>query len=103
MNDHFNDVGVHNAVVGAIAGAAPTSLATLLVWIGLAQTAYETNHRGSVVAHLNADAINVLAPIGAVSLATAITALQELHRAYHSHKLWYVGNSRLDVPAIATY
>jgi len=105
LNAHFADVGVHHAAVPAagIVGNAPTDLATLLVWIGLAQTAYETNHRASLVAHPFADGVNTLTPVVAADLDTSVQALQELHRAYHEHKRWYTGNARLDVPGIATY
>jgi len=103
INGHVASTAVHNAATAAIAVAAPTDLASLLLWIAAAQTAYDTTHRPSVAAHPHVDANNIFVPVVAADLATAIAALRELITAYTAHKTWYVGTAKLDVPTIMTY
>lgn len=87
MQLHYDDDAVHGANVGTLSAAIPTNLATLITWIGDAQTQYAA-HIVSGAAHATADTWNTIAPVGAVDLATSISALQELWTAYHSHKTW---------------
>jgi hypothetical protein len=104
MDRHFLSLAVHDAATAAVAGNLPTNLATLLVWIGNAQTAYDTNHRPSLVAHAGLDTTNTLAPVAAVDLATAISALQELFTAFQSHKTWLLPTANeLDIEAVLTF
>ena len=88
MDTHFVNLAVHDAATAVIGVAVPTTLATLLVWIAAAQTALDVNHRLSVLAHPNLDIVNVLVPVVAIDLPTAIQALQEIHTCYHAHKEW---------------
>jgi len=102
MNFHMADLAVHDSAVGAIAGVAPTTLATLLVWLAAAEVAYNTNHRVSALAHNHPDAENAFVS-AAVTLATAVTDLRSLYSAYQSHKGWFTTAVELDVPAILTF
>ena len=102
MNYHMAGVAVHNGAVGAIAGVAPTDLATLLVWLAAAEVAYNTNHRVSALAHDHPDTENAFVS-AAVGLPTAVTDLRNLYSAYQSHKGWFTTAVELDVPAILTY
>lgn len=106
LNGHFNSIVHHNDVVGAIGGAAPTDLATLIVWIGTAQTQYAA-HRlsvgGAPAAHPFADIVNTLTPVVAADWPTCIQALQELHRAYHSHKEWTLATTQISANAVLAY
>lgn len=88
MNAHFTNLAVHNAATAVIAAAVPTTLATLLVWIAAAQTAYDTVHRPDIPAHPHIEAVNALVPVVAIDLPTSIQALQELYTRYHAHKEW---------------
>ena len=103
INGHVQSTNVHNDVTAVIGVAVPTDLATLLLWIAGAQTCYETVHRIDAVAHPFIDAVNTLVPVVAINLVTAVQALQELHRAFTSHKTWVVGAGTLSVPTIMTY
>lgn len=88
MQLHFDALTVHAApVAGSITASVPTNLATLQTWIGDAQTEFAT-HIADATTHTVADTWNSYTPTAAVDLATSITALRELHRAYHSHKEW---------------
>lgn len=103
MDRHFTSLAVHDAATAAVAGNLPTDLATLLVWVGNAQTAY-TTHRTDLVAHTAADTTNTLAPIAAVDLETAIDALREIYTAFTSHKTWLTGTAtELDIKAVLDY
>jgi len=103
INAHIFSLAVHNAAAGAvIAAAVPTDLATLLVWLAAAQITYPA-HIADGAAHPNVDIVNVLAPVVAIDLPTAVEALQELHRAYAGHKLWVVGTAEVAASTIAAY
>jgi hypothetical protein len=103
INTHVQSTAFHNAATAVIGVAVPTDLASLLLWIAGAQTAYETVHRPSFAAHPFVDAVNTLAPVAAVDLASAIQALQEIYRAFDGHRTWLVGSSTLSVPTIMTF
>lgn len=104
MDRHFQSLATHNAATAVVAGNLPTDLASLLVWIGNAQTAYDTNHRQSLVAHDGLDGTNALVPVAAADLDTAIQALQELLTAFQSHKTWLLPTAReLDIDAVLTF
>lgn len=99
---HHLDIAVHGGVVGNITAAVPTDLATLVTWIGDAQTQYAL-HIASAVAHKTADTDNVLTPVVATTWPTCIAALQELHRAYHSHKTWLTTAVEMDITTLLAY
>jgi len=96
MQLHFDSVAVHDSAVGSITAAVPTNLATLITWIGDAQTQYAA-HIASAVAHPVADTWNTITPVVAGTWATSIAALQELYIAYHSHKTWLDPTSAVEM------
>ncbi len=102
MELHHLDIAVHGSVVGNITVAAPTNLATMLLWIADAQTEYAL-HIASGVAHTTADTDNTLVPVVASNWPTSIAALQELHRAYHSHKTWLTNAVEMNVTTLLAY
>jgi hypothetical protein len=102
MNFHYSSQMWHTASTAAIAVVAPTNLATLLLWIAAAQTAY-TAHRTSAAAHPFIDTNNVLALGAPANLAQAVLALRELHGAYESHRVWITNSVELDIPGVLAY
>jgi len=102
MQLHFSDIAVHNAAAGALSAAAPTNLATLILWITDAQTEYPI-HRASAAAHPNVDTTNTLALGAPADLATCIAALRELWTAYHSHKTWHLPGVEMDVVTMLAF
>lgn len=104
MNRHFTNLAVHGTATAAIAGNPPTDLATLLVWIGNAQAAYPTHRTSLGGAHSALDTTNTLAPVAAVDLETAITALREMYTTFTSHKTWLNGTAtELDIKSVLDY
>jgi len=102
MNFHYGNMGVHNATTAAISGSAPTDEATLLSWVASAQTAY-TAHRPDATAHPYIDSENTLSSGAPSTLLQAVSAMQELHRAFSNHITWIVSSVSVDIPGILTY
>lgn len=104
MNRHFTNLAVHNAVTAEIAAPVPTDLASLLVWLVAAQTAYDGVHRPAVGAHPNLDIVNTPTTVVPINITTAVAALRELYTLYHNHKSWLIQTANeLDATAVLTF
>ena len=104
FNQHVNNAGVHTGASVNITAATPTNLATLQAWITDAQIQYPA-HIAAGAVHPTVDTWNVLVPILAVDIPTAVRAMQELSFAFTSHKTWLSEASfvTLTVNDILTY